>query len=330
MSGKRSSRRPGALWGLFGLVTVFAVSMDLVHVLAIKRGAPDISVRIGATLVSWGITIDGLSIPVSADEIDRHVALLSSPDGEQRVRGADWLASRGVRGAGPEIAAAMADEGTLRPCQLAHSLGRLGDDRWIGTLLDAANNPRNADLRACATTALGDIASPTSVDALIELCRTGSTRSGALYALGRIGDPSALGFLRSVAASPGDELERGIALRAIERIGLMERADPVPGLIARVRAYDRRERLEPWAVRKLAELHDARAIPALQYVLRNPQLTTGDRIVAAAGLLAHGEEGAAALQRVVESQPDGEIGRTAMAALRLVDAMEDGQALASR
>jgi len=82
--------------------------MTIGQFVATKRAAPDTSVRIAATLVSWGLTTDGLSVEVRADEIDRHVALLRNPDGEERVRAADWLASRGVRDAGPHIAAAMA------------------------------------------------------------------------------------------------------------------------------------------------------------------------------------------------------------------------------
>ncbi len=330
MNQKRPDKQRSGLWGLFGLVAAFCLAMSLGQFIATKRAAPDTSVRIAATLVSWGLTTDGLSVGVSAEEIDRHVALLRSPDGEERVRAADWLASRGVRDAGPQIAAAMADAGTLRPCQLAHSLGQLGDERWVGTLVAAAKQPRNLDLRACATLALGEIASPSSVDALIDLVRSDSSRTMALEALGRIGDPSALEFLRSVATSPHDEAEGEIARRAVERIELMRRADPIPLLVARLQTFDRGGRLERWAVRALARLHDARAIPALLDALRRPQISRNERIVAAAGLLAHGQAGIAALQQVVDHQPQSKVGRTAMAALRLIDTMGYAPTLASR
>lgn len=330
MNQKRPDKQRNGLWGLFGLVVAFSLAMSLGQFIATKRAAPDTSIRIAATLVSWGLTTDGLSVGVSADEIDRHVASLRSRDGEERVRAADWLASRGVRDAGPQIAAAMADAGTWRPCQLAHSLGQLGDEQWVGTLVAAAKQPRNLDLQACATLALCEIASPSSVDALIDLCRLDSSRSMALEALGRIGDLSALEFLRSVATSPRDETERKVARRAVERIELMQRADPVPLLVARLETLGRGGRLETWAVRALARLHDARAIPALLDALRHPQISTNERIVAAAGLLAHGEAGAAALQQIVDNQPQSNVGRTAMAALRLIDTMGDAPTLASR
>ena len=53
-------------------------------------------------------------------------------------------------------------------------------------------------------------------------------------------------------------------------------------------------------------------------------------MVVAAGLLAHGEAGAAALQQVVDNQRQSKVGRTAMAALRLIDTMGYAPTLASR
>ena len=108
MPQKRPNRHRSGLWGLFGLVAAFSLAMTLSQFIATKRAAPDTSVRRVGTLVSWGLTTDGLSVEVRADEIDRHVALIRNPDGEERVRAADWLASPGVRDACPHIAAAMA------------------------------------------------------------------------------------------------------------------------------------------------------------------------------------------------------------------------------
>lgn len=327
--GKLDKERSGLL-GLFGIVILFCLAMSIVQFIATKRAAPDTSMRIAATLVSWGLKTDGLSLGVSADEIDRNVALLLSPDSEERVQAADWLASRGVRESGQQIATAMADEGTLRPCQLAHSLGRLGDEQWIGTLLAAAKQPDNMDLKACAKLALCELASPSSVDALIDLCRSDSSRKMTLEALGRISHPSALEFLRSVASSPRDDIERDITLRAIERIELMQQADPIPLLIERVQIFGQGDHFETWAVRTLARLHDARAIPILQHALHSLQISGDERIVVAAGLLAHGEAGTAALQQIVDSQPQSNVGRTALAALQLIDTVGDVPTFVSR
>ncbi|MCH7545761.1 MAG: HEAT repeat domain-containing protein, partial [Planctomycetes bacterium] len=321
---------PGALRGLCGLIAAFTLVMILGQVIATRRAAPATSVRIAATLVSWGLTIDGLSIPVSTDEIDRHIAQLESPDGEVRVRAANWLASRGVREAGPHIAAAMVDEGTLRPCQLAHSLGHLGDDQWTGLLVAAAKQTRNLDLGACATIALCEIASPSSVDAMLELCKAGESRWTTLEALGRIGDPSALEFLQSVADSPRDKAERELAQLAIERIELMQSSDPVPDLVARVRKVHAGARFDSWAVRAIAKLHDARGVPALQEALDRPQVTRDDRILLAAGLLALGQEGTDSLREIVVTQPQSRAGLTALAALSLIEPTKDTQTIVSR
>ena len=330
MRARPSIEQPGALRGLCGLIAAFTLVMILGQVIATRRAAPATSVRIAATLVSWGLPIDGLSVPVSTNEIDRHVARLKSPDGEERVRAANWLASRGVREAGPHIAAAMADAGTLRPCQLAHSLGRLGDDQWTGLLVAAAKQTRNLDLGACATIALCEIASPSSVDALIDLCRAGEMRWTTLEALGRIGDPSALDFLQSVAASPRNETEQRVALLAIERIELMQRADPIPNLVAVVRKVHAQSRLDSWAVQAIAKQHDARGVPVLQETLRHKQRTREERILLAAGLLALGEEGTDALREIVDTQPQSRAGRTALAALSMIETTEGVQTLASR
>lgn len=108
MNRKRPDKQRSGLGGLFGLVAVLSMAMTIGQFIATNRAAPDTSVRIAATLVSWGLTTNSLSVGVRADEIDRHVALIRNPDGEERVQAADWLASRGVRDAGPHIAAAMA------------------------------------------------------------------------------------------------------------------------------------------------------------------------------------------------------------------------------
>ena len=93
--------------------------IGLIQYAAGRRRAPDECQRIAATLVSWGVRIDGLSIPLSQEKINQQVELLGSNISEVWVQAADWLASRGLRDAGVNIAFAMNEPGTLRPCQLA-------------------------------------------------------------------------------------------------------------------------------------------------------------------------------------------------------------------
>jgi HEAT repeat protein len=115
----------------------------------------------------------------------------------------------------------MRDPATLRPCQLAKSLGELGDARYVSLLAAAATQTENADLRVCATIALGDLASSTALSALVDAYQRELVTTTALSSIGLIGDPSALPFLRSVAASPRNDSERRSALLAIRRIEIL-------------------------------------------------------------------------------------------------------------
>ena len=97
MNQKRPDKQRNGLWGLFGLVAAFSLAMSLGQFIATKRAAPDTSVRIAAMLVSWGLTTDGLSVGVSAEEIDQHIALLRRRDGGERFRGAGSRVAAGRR-----------------------------------------------------------------------------------------------------------------------------------------------------------------------------------------------------------------------------------------
>ncbi len=306
--------------GIFIALMLYITAVTVAERTARQREAPDYHQQIAAVLVSWGHFPDGISPPVDPDEIASHIALLWSDIGEQRVQAAHWLTSRGVREAGPAIAAAMNDSGTYRPCQLAHDLGFLGDDRWVGLLADATKHPRNADLRMCATLALGELASPKAVNALIDAHRRGAASSLLIESIGKIGDPLALPFLRSVAKSPRNEFERRAVRDAIDRIEILQQTDPVPALISRVRDSARKGSLEAWAVRKLVDFQDKRAVPVLREVLMNgAKHRQADRVILTAALLAHKDPGIVALKDIVavtrETAPN--ISSIAQAALSL-------------
>lgn len=288
---------------------------------------PDRRQKIAATLVSWGLSTGGIAPAVSDADIDRHVALLWSPVSEERVRAAWWLADHGVRQAGPAIAVAMDDPGTLRPCQLAHNLGRLGDERWLGDLILATRDAGNGDLRVCATDALGELASPKALDALVEVYRGGFAATSALYALGNIADPSTRSFLESVARSPRDEHERRAAERALRCVSIMSSDDPVPALLERVKQSQSSRGLDVWPLRKLAGLQDRRAVPVLADILRQAEdRSESDQVLLAATLLAHGGEGATALESVAAGAPSRstDVAAVARDALALRDNLARG------
>lgn len=297
---------------LFLLLVGWAGISGTARYLRHQADRPDVRQRIAATLVEWGRSVDGLPTTVSAEEIHRHVELLWNSDGEERVRAAWWLGERGVRQAGPQIAAAMDDGGTLRPCQLAHNLGKLGDDRWVGQLIEASHHPTNLDLRVCATDALGDLSSTRAVDGLIDVYRRDLAAVSALESLGKIAEPSTLPFLRSVAAHPRNQDERRIALWAIECAQTMSEPDPVPALIQRVETSAGGRFLDTWAVRKLVDRGDARAVSAFADTIGRQSLTEDDQIILAAGLLTLGEPGMAALRDATVHGPAVSVAQEAL------------------
>jgi len=283
-------RHPDSSRGFVLIWVGFIVVFGLAQMIMSRRTAPDTRQQIAATLVRWGLSVDGLALPVQPAEVDRRIADLRSPHGEVRVQAAAWLASHGVRDSGGNIAAAMDDPITRRPCQLAKSLGELGDEYWTDTLIAAMQQRSNADLRVCATLALGDLQSPQAVEALIEAYRSGGMGTTALSALGRLADPTTLAFFKQVEADSPRATERNIARTAIERIALLQAPDPVASLIQRLDDQVCEGRIEQWTVRRIAECRDNRSVPALQRALL--QLEDHDHQVwMTAALLAHGVTG---------------------------------------
>lgn len=278
---------PGRKWWLFAAVTCYVAVASLAEHVAASRHAPNPREQIVATLVSWGLFEDRTPRVADRGQTDRHIAMLASDVAEQRVTASHWLARRGVRAAGDAIAAAMKDPRTARPCQLAHDLGRLGDDRWVKLLVEAMTQPHNADLRTCATMALGEVASPKAVGALIESHRRGLPGAAAIAALGKIADPAALPLLRNIAKRSPHKFERKAAAKAVDRIGALAGPDPAGELIGRVTNSARQGTLDTWATRKLIPLQDPRTVPALRQIMTAAQpLREADRIVLAAALLA--------------------------------------------
>lgn len=280
--------------GFFLLLVIGSLAAGTWQVVAQRQAAPNLQQQVAATLTSWGLSLDGIADPVDAAEVEKRLAELDSPIAEVRVRAADWLARRGVRRSGADIAAAMDDPGTRRPCQLAKSLGELGDDRWADKLIAATRQPGNTDLRVCATIALGELQSPKAVEALIESYHHGTMSTFALDALSRIADPTTHDFFRQVASESSSKSERMIAAVAIQRIELLQQPDPAGALIDRLNRQTARGRIDEWTIRRLAGLRDQRSVPGLREAFERAGQKDG-HIWLAAALLAHGDAGRAAL-----------------------------------
>jgi len=302
-TGGRTSKwlRSGGAFPVIVFVAL-CVGQASLQIARSRAEAPSSAERMYAALIEWGVDAPGLVPPVDEGEVDRRIAQLWSDDGEVRVRAARWLAARGLRASGDQIAASMADPGTLRPCQLAHSLGKLGDDQWVDELLVAAKQRSNADLRTCAAIALTHIASSRAIDALIDLTRDDPSRMFAVRALGEAGDPQALEHLRWLRRRAAKPSQRMTIELAIERVELLAQPDPQPDLIQRVERSAREERVDDWALRHLARRADSRSVEPLAGLLSAPEYDRRTRELLAAAILAHGGDGRAALARIADAE----------------------------
>ena len=124
-----------------------------------------------------------------------------------------------------------------------------------------------------------------------------------MEALGKIAEPSTLPFLRSVAEHPRNRDERRLALRAIEHAQIMAQSDPVPALTRRVEDSALGRFLDDWAVRKLVDRGDDRAVSVFAQAIGRHNLTEDDQIVLAAALLTLGKPGMTALRSAAASGP---------------------------
>ena len=282
-------------WPVWAL-TAGLVMSEALNDWRLRCAPPDDRQRIAAILISWSLDPQTDGVRPDEGEIARWVAQLKSPNGEERVRAAWWLGARGIRSAGPVMATAMRDSGTRRLCQLAHELGKLGDDQWVPLLLDSAGQTANTDLQVCAMLALGELASQRATDGLIDLYRHEVTATAALAALGEIADSRAAPFLRAVVGNPRNDDEHRLAVQALARIEIMAQSDPVPALVDFTTGGAGSRSLDVWAVRHLVALGDGRAVPALVRALAREDLSKDNRLVLAAALTAFGVEGEKALQ----------------------------------
>jgi len=312
-----ASDRPDIKTGHRGLFVLLSVFIGVMSLPEFWSDGPDASQRIAAIIVSWGVALEDSQPPVDRESVDRHLRLLRRGQGEQRIEAARWLASHGVREAAGPIARAMEDPLTTRPCQLAHSLGRLGDGRWSDQLVRAANQSYNRDLQICATIGLKKLASRQTVEALIDLAQHGTARTTAIEALGVIGDARATPDLREIVNSSTNRFERRAARTALQRIERLNRKDPVPALLARLKASLDDGHVNEWALRWLANKADERAVPRLVSYLNRSTVSTKQREYLAAALLAHDKAGISALRHVADSDSPGR--GVAQSALSLVN-----------
>jgi len=197
------------------------------------------------------------------------------------------------REAVPALIAAMQDDGgTRRTCVIAQSLGEIGSPEAVPPLIAALEHPRNLDLRVCATHALVGIGDKRALAPLqrkaLEPDQPRDDRVAAVRALGDLGFAEAVPALRSIAEQNVDRALASLARGSLSRIEIVQADDPVPQLLAMLRAAGSMRPGE-WLFRQLDRYWDDRVAEAL-----NDYLSAGahdaEHLLLAAALLRHHED----------------------------------------
>lgn len=188
----------------------------------------------------------------------------------------DTDAARGTPAARKDSGASLAEAEPAAPTQ-----GR-GSDTAVPALLTVVND-ENAAVRLAAVRALGQLADPRAIDALVQTLRTDTdagVREAAAEALGEIDSPRAVpGLIAALGA------EKATAVRAKIAWALGEIDDPraVEALGAAVRDPEAEVKRE--AVWALGELESRSAVPMLIPALRDADVETRKRAADALGQL---------------------------------------------
>lgn len=161
------------------------------------------------------------------------------------------------------------------------ALGSLADPRAVQALIEALRTDADATVRNTAAWALGEIESRAATAALVQAMasdRSIEVRRTATWALGQIEDPAAVDGLVRAIRDPDTELRE----TAVWALGEIESRTAVPALTSALRDGDvAMRRLAAWA---LGQIEAPEAVPALAAALRD-----NDREVRETAVWALGE-----------------------------------------
>lgn len=143
-------------------------------------------------------------------------AMSTSRDEYGREEAVRSLGNAQLMMATDELVAALRDPSPRVRRQAAESLGKIGSEDAARALIrHIVDNPELAEEEAIA--ALGDAPHAEAVPILVQFLQNprASLRRAAAKALGRVGDPAALGPLSKATAEPGDTDLRRAAIQAL-------------------------------------------------------------------------------------------------------------------
>ncbi|MBI4023879.1 MAG: HEAT repeat domain-containing protein [Verrucomicrobia bacterium] len=217
---------------------------------------------------------------------------LSSPLPAERWEAARELARWRDKISVPALRRALRDDdGTIRTCQIAIALGRIGDPSAIPALAQAIEHPSNLDLRICAAHALGEIGDSSVAPILVRRANDASLREddqgSAILALGEIGAADALPILHAIA----EDAQRWTAIRdlarsAIQQTEIVQADNPIPLLLEQIRRH-RGWIADEWTYRKLHEYWNAEAAHGLNAILREHPEPNQGLLIRCGALLTH-------------------------------------------
>ncbi|MBX3249743.1 MAG: HEAT repeat domain-containing protein [Myxococcales bacterium] len=186
-------------------------------------------------------------------------------DADWRVRASSGraLGRLSVRSAVPDLVAALRDPQVEVRVVAAAALWRLPDPASVPGLIELLND-NDAAARQWGALALGVVRDRRATAPLLRLMNDpeGAVRMDVIRSLGRIGDPAALAPLRTLAQGADKALDE--RLEAINSLAALESPDKVNALVALLSESEERVRVR--AIRALAQVGDALAVPALRRV----------------------------------------------------------------
>jgi HEAT repeat protein/beta-lactamase regulating signal transducer with metallopeptidase domain len=195
-------------------------------------------------------------------------------------------ARQGSAGAVVALAAALKDGDASVRLSAIRALGSIADPRAVQALIEALRTDSDATVRNTAAWALGEIESRAATAALVQAMasdRSIEVRRTAAWALGQIEDPAAVEGLTRAVRDPDAQVRE----TAVWALGEIESRAAVPALSAALRDGDVAvRRLAVWA---LGQIEAAEAVPALTAVLRDSDREVRENAVWALGEIESAE-----------------------------------------
>ncbi|ERH03026.1 MAG: HEAT repeat protein [Halonotius sp. J07HN6] len=201
------------------------------------------------TLVSTAVTDDEEVVRAGAvdglDQLGTEAVeeLLEDITGNKIEQGADWAVAK-------RFAKALSSDIPELRMAAASALGKLGDESAVSSLTNALSSDGNPKVRTRICMALGEIAHPSAVPALIKHLEdpSGRVREEAAIALSTIGTDQALAALTDMTESENASIRR-IAASALGEAGTAEVVEPLANALA-----DRNAAVRSAAVYSILEL----------------------------------------------------------------------------